>query len=114
MSAIQELTAAVQKINEALSSLRSLDNIEARPRLNYERLEIKRNYNSYDPLSDAEKAICASMLAAGKRRAAELGHEARAEAIEKATAVIASYRAILPHLAAKAAIEIGAVARDAT
>lgn len=113
MRDIQKLTAAVQQINDALSMLNRLDSIESDATRLYGRLVIQRDYQSHNNFSTDEKVICSSMHAAGKRRAAELGREARITAIEKARAVIEQYRAILPGLAAAAAIEIGAIARDA-
>lgn len=113
MRDIQTLTAAVQQINDALSTLNRLDSIESDATRQYGRLVIHRDYQSHNGFSADEKAICSSMHAAGKRRAAELGRKARTEAIEKASAVIEQYRAILPGLAAAAAIEVGIIARDA-
>lgn len=113
MRDIQKLTAAIQQINDALSTLNRLDSIESDATRQYGRLVIHRDYQSHNDFSADEKAICSSMHAAGKRRAAELGREARTAAIEKARAIIEQYRALLPGLAAAAAIEIGAIARDA-
>jgi len=113
MRDIQKLTAAIQQINDALSTLNRLDSIESDATRQYGRLVIYRDYQSRNDFSTDEKAICSSMRAAGKQRAAELGREARTAAIENARAVIEQYRAILPGLAAAVAIEIGTIARDA-
>ena len=113
MRDIQKLTAAVQQINDALSTLNRLDSIESDATRQYGRLVIRRDYQSSNDFSTDEKAICSSMHVAGKRRAAELGRKARTAAIENARAVIEQYRAILPGLAAAVAIEIGTIARDA-
>lgn len=115
MRDIQTLTAAVQQINDALKTISNLDRIEGEAMRGYERISVLRERSGYGRNEDSpeEKAIITSMRAAGKRRAAELGREARAEAIEKARAIIEQYRATLPGLAAAAAIEIGAIARDA-
>ena len=115
MRDIQKLTAAVQQINDALKTISNLDRIEGEAMRVYERISVLRERSSYGRNEDSpeEKAIITAMRAAGKRRAAELSREARAEAIEKASAVIEQYRAILPGLAAAAAIEVGIIARDA-
>ena len=115
MRDIQQLTDAVKQINDALKAISNLDWTEGEAMRGYDRLSVSRERISYGRNEDTveEKAIVATMRAAGKRRAAELGREARAAAIEKARAVIEQYRAILPGLAAAAAIEIGAIARDA-
>lgn len=115
MRDIQKLTAAVQQINDALKAIRNLDWTEGEAMRGYERISVMRERSGYGRNEDSpeEKAIIASMRAAGKRRAAELGREARTAAIENARAVIEQYRAILPGLAAAAAIEVGIIARDA-
>jgi len=116
MRDIQKLTAAVQQINDALRTIIDLDSIEKKALRDYERISVLREPNGYGVRSNEtaqEMAIIVSMRAAGKRRAAELGREARTAAIENARAVIEQYRAVLPGLAAAAAIEIGAIARDA-
>jgi len=112
--ALMALAATMGTLKTAIDALVDLDTTEGGPARGLQWLKIskERGWNNNN-LDDADKAIIATMNAAAKRRAAEIGRVLRADALDKATNEIEALRAVLCSQAAAATIELARIVRDA-
>lgn len=113
--ALGALSATLKGLQEAIGTLRDLDNIQQRPANKLTRLKIAKDggWNQSSDPDEHEKIFIQAMQAAARRRAAEMGAILRANALDAATDEIERLRAVLCQQAAAATIELAAITRDA-
>lgn len=113
--AIQAITRTLAQLRDAMDVLSNVEIIEHGPvdDLYWIKITKDRSYGRDNDLKPHEQEIVASMQAAGKRRAHEIGRARRAAAVEKALGDIETLRAVLCQQAAAATVELAAITRDA-
>jgi len=112
--ATEAIALTASQLVGAVERLRKLEWTEAEALRDVQRLKIVRDGGSWSSeFTEGEKALLPSMWAAAKRRAAEIGREKRAAALDAATDEIERLRAVLCQQAAAATIELAEITRDA-